>query len=46
MLEGFLGPAVWPFTVALGLMLLIALTEAAGMLIGMSTLGFVDQLLP
>lgn len=46
MLEGFFDPAVWPFTVAICLMLLIALTEAMGMLIGISAFGFVDQLLP
>lgn len=46
MLEGFFDPAVWPFSVALCLMLLIALTEAVGMLIGVSAFGFVDQLLP
>ncbi len=46
MLEGVFNPAIWPFTVALCMMLLIALTEALGMLIGITAMGFADQLLP
>lgn len=46
MLDGLFVPALFPFTVALGLMLLIGLTEALGMLFGLSAFGLVDQIMP
>lgn len=46
MLETLLSPTHVPFTVALGVMLLIAITEAMGTLFGISPAGLLDQLLP
>lgn len=46
MLDGVLAPALAPFSIAIGVMLLIALTEAMGMLIGVSAAGLLDQLAP
>ena len=46
MLDGIFAPALFPFTVALGLMLLVGLTETMGMLFGLSAFGLVDQLMP
>ena len=46
MLDGLFDPSLWPFSVALCMMLLIALMEAVGMLIGISALGLADQILP
>ncbi len=46
MIESLLAPALAPFSIALGVMLLIALTEAMGTLFGISPSGLVDQLLP
>ncbi len=46
MFDALLTPALAPFTVALGVMLLIALAEAVGTLLGVSPAGLVDQLMP
>lgn len=46
MFEAFLTPGTMPFAVAIGLMFVIALTEATGTLFGMSPSGLIDQLLP
>jgi len=46
MLDSFLVPAMFPFTVALCIMLLICVTEVLGMLFGLSAFGLVDQIMP
>lgn len=46
MLEGMLTPALAPFSIALGIMLLIALTEAMGAVFGISPSGLIDQMVP
>lgn len=46
MVEGLLLPALAPFTIAIGVMLLIATMEAMGTLFGISPSGLVDQMLP
>ncbi|MEM8972651.1 MAG: YqiJ family protein [Pseudomonadota bacterium] len=46
MFEGMLTPALAPFSIALGIMLLIALTEAMGTVFGISPSGLFDQILP
>ena len=46
MLEGMLTPALAPFSIALGVMLLIAITEAMGTVFGISPSGLVDQMVP
>ena len=46
MFEGLWTPALAPFTIALGVMLLIALTEIMGAFFGISPGNFLDELLP
>ncbi len=46
MFEGMLTPALAPFSIALGIMLLIALTEAMGTVFGISPSGLFDQFFP
>lgn len=46
MVEGLLLSALAPFTIAIGVMLAIATTEAMGTLFGISPSGLVDQMLP
>ena len=46
MLDSLLVAELAPFTVALGIMLLIALTEAMGTVFGLSAASMVDQLIP
>ena len=46
MLGSYLAPAMFPFTVALCVMLLICATEVLGMLFGLSAFGLVDKLMP
>lgn len=42
----FLAPASWPFSVALLLLVAIAVIEGMGLLMGLSVFGWLDQLLP
>lgn len=46
MLEALTAPGLTPFAIAIGLMLVIALTEAMGTLFGISPSGLLDQILP
>ena len=46
MFDGVLTPALAPFSIAIGVMLLIAITEAAGTLFGISPSGLIDQMIP
>ncbi|MEZ5816207.1 MAG: YqiJ family protein [Hyphomicrobiaceae bacterium] len=46
MFDALLAPALAPFTVALGVMFLIALAEVLGTILGLSPAGLVDQLVP
>jgi hypothetical protein len=46
MLDLFLAPESWPFAVAVALLLAIAIIEGAGLMLGMSVSGWLDQLLP
>ena len=46
MFEGMLTPALAPFSIALGVMLLIALMEAMGTVFGISPSGLIDQIVP
>lgn len=46
MLDLFLAPESWPFAVAVVLLLAIAVIEGAGLMLGMSVSGWLDQLLP
>ncbi len=46
MFDGVMTPALAPFSIAIGVMLLIAITEAAGTLFGVSPSGLIDQMIP
>jgi hypothetical protein len=46
MVNLFLAPESWPFAVAVVLLLAIAVIEGAGLVIGMSVFGWLDNLLP